>query len=119
MLGYSPRVYEGVRSFFNSHPVIEMHVRREADFASQPVAVPDLQCERCGFRARVTDEIREAVTKDLRVRGEEMPRGTLPADFFNAVEFTHAWDQQSRSVYCGGQLMPAVEVKSESPLSVG
>jgi len=106
VLGFSPRAYDAVQTFFSSHPVIEMRVKRDADFASPPIAIPDQVCAKCGYRVRISDEVRKGVTENLRARGEEMPRGTLPADFFNAVEFTHAWDQQSRATYCGGLLEP-------------
>lgn len=102
ILGFSPRVYAEVRRFFAEHPVVEIKVRRDADMGSTPVSVVGGNCQRCGWEYKAGKLFVDTLAKGMNELGEELPRGTLPSDFLQAVELRHAYDQASRSVYCGG-----------------
>lgn len=104
VLRFSPRVYETVRTFMREHPVIEIKVLRAADFASQPVALTGGVCEACGWQWRPDKLYVNAMAESLKALGEELPRGMLPGDYLEAIEWTHGWDQASRAVYCGGRI---------------
>lgn len=109
ILGFSPRVYEGVSEFFATHPVTEIKVRRAADMASPCVPIGSGVCQKCGFYWRADKLFVDTLADAIKGLGEEMPRGTLPSDFLEAIEVTHAWDQASRSRYCGGRLVLSSE----------
>lgn len=102
--GFSPRVYETVRTFMREHPVIEIKVRRAADFASQPVALTGGVCDACGWQWRPDKVYVNAMADSLSALGDELPRGMLPGDYIESIEWTHGWDQASRSHYCGGRI---------------
>ena len=101
---FSPAVFKGVREFFASHPVVEMEVLRDANMGSKLVRVAGGVCEVCGYEWTAGPLFIQALQGELQNVGEEMPSGTLPSDFIKAIRLTHAWDQASRSVYCGGHL---------------
>ena len=109
ILGFSPRVYAEVRKFFAEHPVIQVKVRRAADFASPAVYLGAGVCERCGWEWKPTKMYVNLMAESLSSLGEELPKGYLPGDFIEAVEWTHAWDQASRSHYCGGRIALVIE----------
>lgn len=93
--GFSPRVFEEVQRFFEAHPVFEMEQLREIAIegpGGEMVRVVKAHCLKCGF--------------DLAPGDNPMHEmGPMwPADTLRAVRFTHAWDQASRSEYCGGQV---------------
>lgn len=105
---FSPRVYEAARKFFNEdYPVFRVKVLRAGNMGSPLVQVHGWQCESCGWRMSASmlfDIFTETLDKELQKQGEEMPRGTLPADMIEAIEITHAYDIATRSVYCGGRM---------------
>jgi hypothetical protein len=82
--GFSPRVYEAVRQFYESRPVFRLEQRREIDTTSPMVRVTEGRCERCGLSITPTED-------------------TFPADTLRAVTFVHDW-QPDRSRQCGGQV---------------
>jgi rubredoxin len=86
VLGFSPRVFEAVRDFFKSRPVVEMQQNRKADESSPLVRVVEMRCQVCGWLYAPNVE-------------------PVPADTLRATTWTHAWDQQSRATYCGGQFL--------------
>ena len=93
-LRLEPHVYEAARQFFEEHPVFEMEQLREINAEGSPlVRVLEGRCMKCGFA--------------LEPAGNPMFAGgnVWVADTLNAVRLTHAWDQASRSEYCGGQIM--------------
>lgn len=100
--GFSPRVLEAGRKFLSEHPVIEIKVRRAADFGSPPVYLAGGICEECGWTWTPDRIYVDAMAASLSVMGEELPKGMLPRDYLESIEWTHAWDQASRSWYCGG-----------------
>lgn len=104
ILGLSPRAIEAGRRFFAEHPTIEITVLREADMRTPLVAFDSGVCAKCGYTWHADRLFQDTLAEGLRETGEEMPRGQLPADFVKAIRITHAWDQASRSVYCGGEL---------------
>src|SRR3990167_7349233 len=101
---FSPRVYAGVRKFFAEHPTVEITMLREANMASPCVRLGTAVCGKCGTRVELGKLFKDTLRKGLSALGEEIPSGALPADFLQAVRITHAWDQASRSVYCGGEM---------------
>lgn len=103
--GFAPRVYKTVQAFFKERPVIEIKVRRAADFGSPPVYLASGVCERCGWTWTPDRVYVDTMAESFRALGEEMPRGHLPSDYLDAIEWRHAWDQQSRSEYCGGRIV--------------
>lgn len=104
IIGFSPRVYEEVQRFFREHPVIEIKVKRAADFGSQPVRLTGGVCQVCGWEWEPDKVYVDKMSESLNALGEELPRGKLPEDYLEAIEWTHAWDQDSRSKYCGGHI---------------
>lgn len=104
VLGFSPRVYETVRTFMREHPVIEISVGRAADFGSPLVYLAGGVCEECGWTWSPDRTYVEAMDKSVTAQVEELPRGMLPSDYLEAIEWTHGWDQASRAVYCGGRI---------------
>lgn len=93
VLGFSPRVYEAVQEFFSSKPVLEMHQHREADESSPLVQLVGMRCMKCGWH--------------YAPPAEASP--PTPSDVLRATTWTHAWDQQSRASFCGGQFLLTVE----------
>lgn len=97
VLGFSPRVFEEVRAFFESRPVFEMEQLREIAVegpGGELVRVTAGRCLKCGFELASGD--------NPMLDGQ----GALwPADTLRAVRMTHAWDQASRSFRCGGSIM--------------
>jgi hypothetical protein len=106
--GFSPRVYAAARRFFNEErPVFRVKALRAGDMASPLVKVGGWRCEACDWQLAASllfDVYEHALDRELGKLGEEMPRGTLPADMIEAIEITHAYDLASRSVYCGGKM---------------
>ena len=100
----SPAVYAGVRKFFAEHPTVSVTMLREANMASPCVKLGTAVCGKCGARVELGKIFKDTLRQGLSAMGEEMPPGALPADFLQAVRITHAWDQASRSVYCGGEM---------------
>ena len=94
-LRLEPHVYEAARQFFEEHPVFEMEQLREINAEGSPlVRVLEGRCMKCGFA--------------LRPDGNPMLQGdnaVWVADTLQAVRMTHAWDQASRSAYCGGRIV--------------
>ena len=109
ILSLSPRVLAEGRRFFKSHPVITLKVIRAADFDSPTVFLHSFACTKCNWTWLVDKLYVEVMAKGLGAIGEELPLGHLPTDYLASIEYTHAWDQQSRSIYCGGRLIPQVE----------
>ena len=101
---FSPAVYAGVRKFFAEHPTVEITMLREANMAGPCVRLGTAVCGKCGTRVELGKLFKDTLSQGLSALGEEMPSGALPADFLQAVRITHAWDQASRSVYCGGEM---------------
>lgn len=118
IISFSPRVFETVQRFFREHPVIEIKVRRAADFASAPVFLSGGICERCGWTWSPDRVYVDSMAESLKGLGEELPRGTLPGDYLDAIAWRHAWDQESRSKYCGGRIALSTAPAAESPLGV-
>jgi rubredoxin len=90
VLGFSPRVYEAIREFFSSKPVVEMKQNRIADESSPLVKLVEMRCQRCNWQYAPNID-------------------PPPADVLRATTWTHAWDQQSRASYCGGQFLLTTE----------
>jgi len=103
ILGFSPRVLEAGREFLAEHPVIEIKVQRAADFGSQPVYLAGGLCEECGWTWSPDKVYLDALSQGFW-GGEELMKGYLPRDYLESIEWTHAWDQASRSHYCGGHI---------------
>lgn len=94
--GFSPRVFDEVRKFFAAHPVFEMTQTQEIALegpGGEMVRVVKATCKKCGF------ELAPGDNPMLEEQGAVWPASTV-----RSVRFTHAWDQTSRSVYCGGQV---------------
>lgn len=94
--GFAPRVFEQVREFFAAHPVFEMQQICEIAVegpGGELVQVVKATCTKCGF------ELAPAENPMLDGQGAYWPASTV-----KSVRFTHAWDQASRSKYCGGQV---------------
>jgi hypothetical protein len=104
VLGFSPRVRAEVGRFLAEHPVIEIKVLRAADMGSRPAALDGGTCQECGWEWKAGKLFTETLSIGMEQIGEELPAGTLPADFMDSIAVTHAWDQASRSHYCGGRL---------------
>lgn len=109
IIGFSPETFQGVRKFFKEHPVIQIQVIREANLASDCVTLLGGKCAKCGWEWTPDKIFLEALSTNLQSIGEEMPIGSLPVDFFKSIKVIHAWDQKSRSQYCGGRLNLQVE----------
>lgn len=98
----SEKVYAAVRQWFADHPVITMEVIRDADLGSPLVRIDALVCEECGWEFASGPIFIEALKENLAKLGEEMPAGKVPGDLIKSIAVTHAFDQQSRATYCGG-----------------
>lgn len=94
---FSRRAMEAARRFFEEHPVFEMEQLREVTMegpGGELVRVLKCRCLACGF--------------ELAPDGNPMFGGKeaiWPADALKAIKMTHAWDQASRSKYCGGHVV--------------
>lgn len=98
---FSRNTVEGVRRWLAEHPPVEIRVTRKVfDMASTPLRIAGGVCE-CGFIWVPEPEFVDSLSQSMKALGEELPRGSLPEDFFSAIEVKHAWDKESRSQYCG------------------
>lgn len=105
---FSPEVFRQAREFFAAHPVFEMVQLREIAVegpGGELVQVLKGTCTKCGF------ELAPADNPMLEGQG-----AMWPADTLKATRLTHAWDQATRSTYCGGRV---VFTTAPMPLLVG
>ena len=93
---FSPRVIEGVRQFYEAHPVFSIEQLAEIELegpGAEPVQVDYATCDRCGFQIRPADN-------PVMFDGRVWTRSTI-----ENVRLTHEYTVADRGVRCGGHMV--------------